>query len=645
MNLLQLVIKQMRQRALATWLTLLSVLLGVALAVSILLLRRGGQALFGQTEFGFDVIAGVKSSPLQLVMNTIYHIDQSPGNLPYWVYEQLNNQERPPRGSKEFDYHAQVKLAVPMAVGDSYKGRPIIGAPPKLFVSLAGLKQQAADLADRQRAARNAAGAFDAKSNPPAAEIEKQAADQQAIIAELSSLKTEIDKIGARVIPIVEQGDALANAKAADAAASAPDAATTAPTTAPASPQPASGGELMAAAPKEPAGQKWKYGYPSTLRCDAANDLMRQAADAINAKDFTTAADKQKDAAKLLDTITAAISANSGALEYRPEKTYEIADGRVYHAWKLEAVIGSEVAEKTGLKLNDHFQATHGMPGPNDVPDIHKESWEIVGIMKPTHTAADRCLYIPLISFYCIAEHEQGLEAHDAVRLGQAAPSQKQPDADDEPKWKAAFGEELCPGLPHTKDFINLDVTPDKWEVSAVAIKTRGDFAARTLIYHLKNGGIPNVVGVNPAETMRQFFDTFLTTSAQVLLLIALLVSVVAGIGILVSIYNSVTARYREIAILRALGATRAKVLAIICVEAVLIGIVGAVVGLLVGHLLGAGASSVMMRRVGEGFDWVSVGRDELGFLGLVVLIALFAGLVPALKAYKTPVATNLVGG
>ena len=32
MNLLQLVLKQMRQRALGTWLTLLSVLLGVALA-------------------------------------------------------------------------------------------------------------------------------------------------------------------------------------------------------------------------------------------------------------------------------------------------------------------------------------------------------------------------------------------------------------------------------------------------------------------------------------------------------------------------------------------------------------------------------------------------------------------------------------
>ena len=45
MNLFQLVLKQMRQRALGTWLTLLSVMLGVALAVAVLLLREAGESL------------------------------------------------------------------------------------------------------------------------------------------------------------------------------------------------------------------------------------------------------------------------------------------------------------------------------------------------------------------------------------------------------------------------------------------------------------------------------------------------------------------------------------------------------------------------------------------------------------------------
>ncbi|MDB5295798.1 MAG: hypothetical protein JWO31_1781, partial [Phycisphaerales bacterium] len=61
------------------------------------------------------------------------------------------------------------------------------------------------------------------------------------------------------------------------------------------------------------------------------------------------------------------------------------------------------------------------------------------------------------------------------------------------------------------------------------------------------------------------------------------------------------------------------------------------------GHLIGAAASESMRQRIGQGFNWLAVGREEVGYLALVVLIAVIAGLVPALKAYRTPVATNLV--
>src|SRR6476620_4021119 len=156
MNLFQLILKQMRQRALGTALTLLSVLLGVALAVSILLMRRAGASLFGQTDFGYDVLAGVgKGSPLQLTLNTVYHIDASPGPVPYWVYETLNTQDRPPRGSSEFSYNAHVRTAVPIAVGDTYTGRPIVGTPPKMLVSLSGLRDQIDAVRTKQNALRN----------------------------------------------------------------------------------------------------------------------------------------------------------------------------------------------------------------------------------------------------------------------------------------------------------------------------------------------------------------------------------------------------------------------------------------------------------------------------------------------------------
>ncbi|HEY2586813.1 MAG TPA: ABC transporter permease [Tepidisphaeraceae bacterium] len=460
MNIFQLVAKQMRQRALSTWLTLLSVMLGVALVVAILILRREGNALFGQTDYGYDVLVGVKGSPLQLTMNTVYHLDKSPGNIKYEMYEDLL---RLPA------YRRYVKMAVPMCVGDSYKGQRIVATTPKFF------------------------------------------------------------------------------------------------------------------------------GY----------------------NDDDTRADPDH------------------RFEYRPGKSFEVAEGKMFHPEKFEAVLGSEVTRLTGLKLGDHFQATHGMPNPGEVPDIHKEVWQVVGVMKQTHTANDKCVFIPLLSFYTIAEHAKAEIQREAIRRGENPATQMSKVDEDDDNIKHY--------TLNADGTINLDVPKQDREISAILVRSRGEggFAGQALAYNLNLQ--PDVMAVNPASVMREFFDTFLTSSAQVLLLIALLVTIVAAASIMTTIYNSVAARRREIAILRALGATKYRILTLICVEAALVGLLGGVLGFIAGHLLGAGGSVYMTQLVGEGINWTAVGHEEWIYLVAVVLLAAVAGLVPGLKAYRTPVATNLV--
>ena len=148
----------------------------------------------------------------------------------------------------------------------------------------------------------------------------------------------------------------------------------------------------------------------------------------------------------------------------------------------------------------------------------------------------------------------------------------------------------------------------------------------------------------NPAAGHAQFFDTFLSPTRILLLLICSLVTIVAAVGILVSIYNSVSARLKEIAILRALGATRTTVLTLICIEAGLIALFGSILGLLVGHAVNALGAWYMLRNYGEN---ITYNASELYSEGLyvvaVIVLAIIAGLVPAMKAYRTPVATNLV--
>src|SRR6266446_1766889 len=114
MNLMKIVIKNMRQRALATWLTGTSVALGVALAVAIVLIKQGVQQRFEQSTLGYEMVVGAKGSPLQLVLNTVFNLDISPGNVPWKLFEHLRADRR-------------VKFAAPFAVGDNYKGFRIIG--------------------------------------------------------------------------------------------------------------------------------------------------------------------------------------------------------------------------------------------------------------------------------------------------------------------------------------------------------------------------------------------------------------------------------------------------------------------------------------------------------------------------------------
>ena len=187
-----------------------------------------------------------------------------------------------------------------------------------------------------------------------------------------------------------------------------------------------------------------------------------------------------------------------------------------------------------------------------------------------------------------------------------------------------------------------MKLPKEEWEVSAILVQTKSPAASFQMQFVLRN--LPDAVAVSPAVVMQQFFDTFLPRVTLLLLIISGLVTIVAGVSILVSIYNSVTARNREIAIMRALGATKERILAAVCLEAGLVGAMGGILGLFAGHLMAAAGSAFLTKLMGTGIVWWHASRGELVYLGVVVVVSLLAGLVPAMKAYHVPVAENLVG-
>ncbi len=96
---------------------LLSILLtSFGVSISLLIIQFGNHIenrLVKDGE-GIDIVVGSKGSPLQLILSSIYHIDIPTGNFPYSEAENLIK-------------HPQIKTAIPLALGDNWKGHRIVG--------------------------------------------------------------------------------------------------------------------------------------------------------------------------------------------------------------------------------------------------------------------------------------------------------------------------------------------------------------------------------------------------------------------------------------------------------------------------------------------------------------------------------------
>ncbi len=148
---------------------------------------------------------------------------------------------------------------------------------------------------------------------------------------------------------------------------------------------------------------------------------------------------------------------------------------------------------------------------------------------------------------------------------------------------------------------------------------------------------------VAPIGEITRLFDTLVGPLTYLLFGLAVLIVVVSGIGIMVSIYNSMSERRHEIAVMRALGAHRGKIMAIVLAESILLALSGGLCGWLLGHAL-LGALSPWI----EGTTGVSVGflqfapQYELILIPGLIVLASLVGFLPALSAYRTDVARAL---
>ena len=279
-----------------------------------------------------------------------------------------------------------------------------------------------------------------------------------------------------------------------------------------------------------------------------------------------------------------------------------IAQGQLWKA-PLEVVLGAEVAAATGLKVGAHFAGAHGMGGSERETVHEQHQYAVVGVLAPSGTVVDRAVLTGVESVWAV--HADQYDIKDIARIGELMPDQEK-------------------------------------EYTALLIQYATPLAAASLPRYVNQNS--EMQAASPAyETARLF--SIIGVGVDVLRGFALVLVFAAGLSVFIALYNALSERRYDLAVMRTLGASPAKLMALMLFEGVLLALIGAALGIAAGHalteLLGRALTQAKQVSV-TGMTWVN---GELWLLALALGVGVVAALLPAWRAYRTDVAATLARG
>jgi putative ABC transport system permease protein len=120
MAILRLALQSLLNRRFTALLTLVSIALSVALLLGVERVRTEARASFASTLSGTDLIVGARSGPVQLMLYAVFRIGNATNNISWQSYQEIAAMPR-------------VAWTVPLSLGDSHRGFPVLGTSQAYF--------------------------------------------------------------------------------------------------------------------------------------------------------------------------------------------------------------------------------------------------------------------------------------------------------------------------------------------------------------------------------------------------------------------------------------------------------------------------------------------------------------------------------
>jgi putative ABC transport system permease protein len=274
----------------------------------------------------------------------------------------------------------------------------------------------------------------------------------------------------------------------------------------------------------------------------------------------------------------------------------------------FSVVIGAEVARELGYNLDDRLVIAHGA-GNTSFKRHDNLPFKVSGILTATGTPLDRALLVSL----------EGLEA---VHLG----------------WRAGIP---LPGMQVTPEQARKrDLTPR--EVTAVLVGLESRLQTFHLQRELNNRRDDPLTAVLPGVALQELWQV-VSVAEKALLAVSGAALLIGLCGMLAVLLSGMQQRRHEIAVLRALGASPLRIASLLMTESLLLTLSG----LLLGLLLLWGGMTLLQQPLLDLFGLrlvpAKLSPEQWALGGIILMLGLLSGLIPALMAYRMALANSLI--
>jgi putative ABC transport system permease protein len=300
----------------------------------------------------------------------------------------------------------------------------------------------------------------------------------------------------------------------------------------------------------------------------------------------------------------------------------KLAQGRLWDA-PMQVVLGAAVAKKLGLPLGAVFAGSHGLAAGGHA---HGDTqYRVVGILQASGSVIDRVIVTDTASVWQVHEAHG---AHDAP----AAANDKEVGHEDHGDHAghedhAAHEGDASHAAPQADDGAR--------EVTMALIQYKTPLAA--MVFPRKINTTTEMQAAAPAVEIARLLN-MLGIGTDVLRAFAAVLLLTAGLSVFIALWSAVRERRSDLALLRMLGASPRKIVALLLGEAFWLGALSALLGLAGGQALTALIGWMLQLDNSLLIGGLVWPVELLWIPALACGVALAAAILPAMGAYRVGV-------